>query len=478
MTFEPVGIVALIIGIIALFSRPTFIVYAFFLSTLLGAAAAFNISGVGGVSIPPAHFLFGFLAIRLFAADEVRPKILQAVAPGRPGFWLILALASSLVMAYFMPRLFQGETLVFPVRAQAAGLAPLEPATSNFTQSAYFIANASCFVILCGFADTRDGMKVLLNAGLTGATVNLIFAALDLFTYFTNTAELLSPIRNASYAMLVETDMAGFKRIVGSFTEASVFGGTTLGYLAFTSRLWLLGFYSRLSGTLALLSLFAILFATSSTGYVGLVGYFAVTYLEILLRVISGRSTHQMRLFVLAVPPLLLIISLSIALNDTLASSAHDLLDMFLFEKLSSSSGVERSSWNRMALQSFFDTFGLGFGNGSGRASSFAVAVLANLGIIGTVPFAMFLLKILFGQPGTSQPPAEVAWRMAAKSMCLAWVIAASVSNPLIDLGLQFYAFAALASACGVRNNMGSLLARSQPTRFLHRGAGQSPSFP
>jgi hypothetical protein len=478
MTFEPVGIVAFIIGVIALFKPPTFIVYAFFVSTLLGAAAAFNINGVGGVSIPPAHLLFGFLAIRLVGSAEIRQKILQAVAPGRPGFWLLLTVASSLVTAYFMPRLFQGETFVFPVRAQAAGLAPLEPATSNFTQSAYFVADASCFLILSGFADTRGGTRVLLNAGLVGATVNLVFAALDLLTYFTNTADLLSPIRNASYAMLVETDMAGFKRIVGSFTEASSFGGTTLGYFAFTTRLWLLGFQPRLSGTLALLSLLAILLATSSTGYVGLVAYFGVTYLEILLRVMWRPSTPQMRFFVLAVPPLLLIIGLSIALNDTLSSSARDLLDMFLFQKLSSSSGVERSTWNRMALQGFFDTFGLGFGNGSGRASSFAVAVLANLGIIGTVPFAIFLLKILFGQHAAAQPPFEVAGRMAAKSMCLAWVIAATVSNPLIDLGLQFYAFAALASAWGVRSVTESLLARTTPSRLLHSEAGQKPSFP
>jgi len=51
--------------------------------------------------------------------------------------------------------------------------------------------------------------------------VNLTFAGLDLATYFTGTTEVLSFIRNANYAMLVEDQAAGFKRIVGSFPEAS-----------------------------------------------------------------------------------------------------------------------------------------------------------------------------------------------------------------------------------------------------------------
>jgi len=446
MTFEPIGILAFGVGVISFFLPPTFIIYAFFMSTLLGAAAAFNLSGAN-VSIPPAHVLFIFLFVRLFFPRETQQKILRTMAVGRPAFWLTVTVVTSLVTTYFMPRLFWGELFVFPVRTQVAGLVPLEPATSNFTQSCYLIADATCFVVLSGYAATRGGVKVLISAGLAAATLNLVFACVDLFTYFTGTAELLSPIRNASYSMLVETDMGGFKRIVGSFTEASAFGGTTIGYFAFTSRLWLIGVYPRFCGILALLSLVAILFATSSTGYVGLLAYLAVAYAEILLRVMSRPSTRQMQFFVLVVPPLLLIVGLTIALNGSLSSSARDLFDMFLFEKLASSSGVERSAWNMVALQSFFDTFGLGVGNGSARASSFVIAVLSNLGIFGTIPFAIFFLKILLGRSDPSYSPLELAGQLAARSMCLAWILAACVSDPLVDLGLQFYAFAAIAGA-------------------------------
>jgi hypothetical protein len=470
MTVEPIGLIALLIGIIGLFRAPTFLVYAFVTSTLLGAAAAFNVTAIGGVSIPPAHLLFGFLAIRLVGTREIRHEIGEALSPGRPGFWLALTVILSLVTAYFMPRLFAGATFVFPVRAQFAGLVPLEPATSNVTQSVYFIADATCFLILSGFAATRGGIRVLLGAALLAATVNLVFAALDLITYFTNTAELLSFIRNANYTMLVETDVAGFKRIVGSFVEASSFGGATLGYFAFTGRLWLLGVQPRLTATLALLSLAAVLFATSTTAYVGLAVFLGLSYLDVLIRTMSGPSPPQMRLFVVGAPLMVVVLGFAVALSDTYSVMVRDLLDTFFFNKMSTASGQERGAWNQMALQSFFDTMGFGFGNGSGRASSFIIAALSSLGLFGSVPFAMFFISLFFGRGSNTKLDAtEEAARQSAKSMCLAWLITGTVSDPLIELGLGFYTFAALAGASGFRMSpeaLRTLAPSSQRYRF------------
>jgi hypothetical protein len=479
MTVEPIGVVALIIGLIGLFRPPTFIIYAFLVSTLLGAAAAFNVSAIGGVSIPPAHLLFGFLTVRLLGSREIKQGIAEQLALGRPGFWLVLTVSLSLVTAYFMPRIFQGETFVFPVRAETAGVVPLQPATSNLTQSVYFIADATCFLILSGYAATRGGIRVLLNAGLVAATVNLIFATLDLITYFTNTADILSVVRNANYAMLVETDVDGFKRIVGSFVEASSFGGATLGYFAFTSRLWLLGISPRLTSILTLLSLSAVLFATSTTAYVGLAVFFSLTYPEILIRTLTGPSTSQMRLFVIGAPLILSILAVAVALSDSYSAIVRDLLDTFFFDKLSTASGQERSAWNQMALQSFFDTLGFGFGNGSGRASSFVIAALSSLGLFGSALFSLFFLSLFFGRGSNGRlDPIEDAARQSARSMCLAWLITGTVSDPLIELGLGFYSFAALAGTSGVRSVLGNFgtMAMSPRQLQLRPDAAQSSS--
>lgn len=58
----------------------------------------------------------------------------------------------------------------------------------------------------------------------------------------THTTEILSLIRNANYTLRVDDDVPGIKRTVGSFVEASSFGSVTLGYFAFTLRLWFMGF--------------------------------------------------------------------------------------------------------------------------------------------------------------------------------------------------------------------------------------------
>jgi hypothetical protein len=278
--------------------------------------------------------------------------------------------------------------------------------------------------------------------------LNLVFAALDLVTYFTNTADLLSFIRNANYGLLNDTELAGFKRIVGSFAEASAFGSMTVGLFAFTSRLWLLGVKPRLTLLLTILSFGALLFSTSTTAWVGLAGFLAVVYLETVLTAIRKPVNPQTMLFVIGGPIVLPILMFGIALNDSSAAYVQNLLDTLVFNKLSTDSGIERSSWNTQGLQNFLDTYGFGVGNGSMRASSYPVSVLASLGIVGAVTVTLFLFSVLFSVTSVEDSdPLDAAFRQAAKYTCIAWLITETVSGALVDLGLPFFVFAALACA-------------------------------
>jgi hypothetical protein len=83
-----------------------------------------------------------------------------------------------------------------------------------------------------------------------------------------------------------------------------------------------------------------------------------------------------------------------IALNDAYWASLQNLLDTLVLNKMSTDSGIERSSWNKQALQNLFDTFGFGVGNGSVGVSSFPVGVLASLGVFGALIFGMFFVKV------------------------------------------------------------------------------------
>ena len=92
--------------------------------------------------------------------------------------------------------------------------------------------------------------------------------------------------------------------------------------------------------------------------------------------------------------------------------------------------------------------------------------------LVGAGLFAMFFTSLFFGRnSNTRLDPIEGAARQSAKSMCLAWLITGSVSNPLVDMGLHFYAFAALAGASGFRTSPEALrmLALSSQ-RFRLRG--------
>jgi hypothetical protein len=243
--------------------------------------------------------------------------------------------------------------------------------------------------------------------------------------------------------------VAGFKRIVGSFSEAAVFATTTLGLFAFNGRLWLSGIYTRFTFTIAALSLCALLFSTSTTGYVGLSLLLAIAYLDCFIRTLTGRGTVQMVVFVGGLPLVIAICVIALALNDTYWLYIHDLLNTMVLSKMSTDSGVERTAWNRQALMSFFDTSGFGAGIGSLRASSFLIAVPASIGIFGAFTYGAFIFCVLFSRRERSveSDPFEVAGQQAARAACLACLLSASVAGAFVDLGLIFFIYAGL--ACG-----------------------------
>src|SRR5262249_33526597 len=156
-------------------------------------------------------------------------------------------------------------------------------------------------------------------------------------------------------------------------------GAVTLGYFAFSLRLWLSGVHPRLTATLTMLLLGTLMCSTSTTAYVGLAVFLGFVYLGILVRMAQRPLTRQMAFFAFGVPIVVLIVVFAVLLNQALSAYIYSLAGELIINKMSTDSGVERSAWNRQAIQVFFDTYGFGAGNGSLRASSFPIAVLGNL---------------------------------------------------------------------------------------------------
>jgi hypothetical protein len=66
------------------------------------------------------------------------------------------------------------------------------------------------------------------------------------------------------------------------------------------------------------------------------------------------------------------------------------------------------------------------------------------LGVIGAVTMTLFLVSVFLSR-STDEDHVRSGYRKAAKYACLGLLVAATVSGALVDLGLPFFAFAALA---------------------------------
>lgn len=447
MDLSAIGVVTVALGALILFLHPAFGICALVVSTLFGSAAAVTLSGFGGIQ--PTHLLLGFVVVRALMEAGGAARLLQQVRFGSCGWWLLATLLYGGVATVFLPRIFAGEVFVNPIRAQGlvagAGALPLGPTAGNITQLVYFLGDTVCFVVISAFARERRQALLVGDFLLAYCTANAALALADLVCARTNTSFLLDFMRNANYAIF--DDLAGpdLYRLKGSFTEASAFAYATIGAFCFTMRLYLAGVRRSLSGTLALLSLTFLLLSTSSTAYVALAPCLAFLVVGAVLRLLQGRASRQDVGLVLVWPLLTLGGVLVILVVPELRVAVGDMLDAFVLNKAASQSGLDRAALNMSGLQAFVATYGLGTGIGSVRASSFVVAAVANLGLVGSILYGMFLAALLL-PAGEDASPRLADLRSAARCGVAGSLVAAAISGALIDLGLAFFAMAALAS--------------------------------
>jgi hypothetical protein len=285
-------------------------------------------------------------------------------------------------------------------------------------------------------------MQWLRDAILLLAALNILAALLNLAEYWLGFPKILPYLRTANYALFDTYEEAGLVRIQGTFSETSAFSAFTLPLFAFSANCWLNGTRPQYSGVLALLSVVLLLSSTSGTAYLGLALYLICLCVTLGVRGLRGGRSHSAPL--VAVGAFALLAGCYVlCFEPTLLRKVGEFFEFTVLNKLESQSGLERASWNQQAWKNFIDTWGLGVGLGSARASSFGLVLLSNLGVIGVVLFLGFLFELVRSDPGPEEAPISSAARHAA----LAALIAAFVSGGVFDLGIAFYLFAAAATA-------------------------------
>ncbi|HEY5956636.1 MAG TPA: hypothetical protein VIV60_08790 [Polyangiaceae bacterium] len=439
MSLEPLAFVVLVMGLLA---SDAWLLYFQVGLCLFGATSALALPALGGATITPASLLLPFFVLRTYLRSGWS---WMSTATPRAVIWLGVLVLWALVSAVLLPRAFAGTTQILTVDRTTSELKvmlfDLRPVSGNITQTAYLVGDFFVFLAARSILIDSARMKWFSNAVLWLATLNIAAAVLNLAEFWLRLPSVLAYVRNANYAVFEAYEEAGLVRIQGTFGETSAFSAFTLPLFAFTMQCWLNGWRPRFSGSVALISFVLLLSSTSGTAYTGLALYSLCLGVALMRRWLLGDLPRPTAL-ILVLAILAIGICTVVAFAPAIVQRISEFFEYTVLNKLTSDSGLERSSWNRQAWQNFLDTYGVGVGLGSARASSFLLVLLSNLGVIGALTFIGFASEVLRNR---ESPDAYIG--NASRHAALAALIVAGIADTVFDLGILFYLFAAAASA-------------------------------
>lgn len=438
-------IIGALVCICGLFSTSRTAITWQVLFCLLGGAAALTLPAVGGASVTPPSAFLPFLVVAALR-DSRRDGRAYITHVPISGLYLAGAVLWGAACAMILPRLFRGELQILNVdrysdSGGAAVLMPLGPVSGNITQSAYALGAVACFLAMKRLLAPPGRLEILQKAIILLSLLNCLSAAINLAQFHLGLPDILSYVRTGSYAQFgaYEAHGTGLMRIAGTFPEASTFAYFTLPLFAFNSTAWYVGGRRKLTGFLAATSLCLLLVSTSSTAYAGLGAYLAILGLSLVWKLYASKRLPYLLPLAVLVTLTVSIVGAAFVFETKVAKQAIQIFNVSLANKLESESGIERSQWNAQAWENFLETYGLGLGIGSARASSFALVLLSNLGLVGTICYLGFVSRTLTLERGKARGPIQLACRNAF----LAALIAACVSAAVFDLGALVYTFAA-----------------------------------
>lgn len=445
------GIVVIVTGLVALYTSYRGVIYGLAVYSLFACALALSLGSIG---VMPAQLFLAFFAVRAFNLVGGK-RIGDAFTLEKPGFWLLVNCVWAVMGAVVIPRLLRGSTLVFPVDRSSADstellLQPLGPVSGNLSQAVYCISDVVVYCCMFAFLKYRGAYRTLASAIFLLTFLDVLAAFIDIGSHSAG-IDVLSYVKTAQFSMETGTELDGLVRISGTFSETSAFAGFTLPLFVFCLNLWVLGYRPRVAGALSLATAALLLVSTSGTAYVGLGGYLIVMLFSRPGRVVRAAVARKQRMWIIAACVGVLGTLYVILFMPSVGNAITQYFNSTVMSKADSSSGVERMSWNTQGMTNFLDTYGIGVGLGSIRASSFLIVVLANLGVVGVLCYGTFIARSLLDPMPAQYPFTERAVCYAARHSMIAALICAASSAGVFELGAFFYMMAAAAGALSLR---------------------------
>lgn len=442
---------ALVLCITILWLGPARGLSAMFATLPFGSAAAVNISGLGSVFLAEVAMVALGLSVLLSGAKG--RDIVALLHPRGAGLPLLLLMIATGIGALFLPRINANLTEVFTLVRQADGatisLGPLHPTGSNTGQFFRFALAGLAFAVVALTMMRFATARAIRNAVIWASFVHIGLAILDLSGPLVG-LNILSYVRNAYVAILDDQVLLGVRRLIGGFSEPSAFGIYTIGLFGFWLRIWFDAPRSLLASFMLLVLVGLLVRSTSTAAYFGLALY-TLVFFAWQLRT-TAKDTGAAALYVVLSLFIPLVVG-GLVLSFQLVPAVADFLDTIVLQKMQSTSGNERLAWNLQALQNFADTYGLGVGIGSLRASGWPFAVLGSLGLVGTIVYLWFLLVLFRARFNSSvRHQADGQVLAAIQSGCLAVFLLSFSILPQPNLGFAFFAMAGLAAGIHLRD--------------------------
>lgn len=407
--------------------RTQWLLPAAFAAAILQSPAALVVTvNAGRYGVTPFNVAALFIALHLTWRVVLRRHIDLGAAAVRLtlAVWALFT-AVSVVGAVVLPRLFAGMPvylLADPVGFDAA-MTPLRPTVVNWVQAVNSLTMLMLFVYALQLPDrARLLQRCLCGLGLALAVSVLVgvYQRLGWMGVVSHPHEFWAS--NPSYVQMWSTPFGSFERVSFPFVEpsfasawfAAMAGGMMTWYF-FGKRWWWLGGLGALICALALLN---------TLGYTGLLAFAAfvlalsIWVVFIALRRVALRRKLFVRLTIAVAVTVVAIITTISWLENSPYRTSVVTAGAMLHNKLAqiADSGVRANS-NRQALVIARDSYGLGVGSGSNRASNYFLSLITNTGVAG---LSLFLFALC------------VQWLAVAKSRAIqddqkAFVLGATV---------------------------------------------------
>jgi hypothetical protein len=376
-------------------------------STVLQAAAVVNVPlGSAGGKDVAAYGVSPYMVMALVAGlvwlwrlGQSRRLLLPQHLRWPLGFLLAYLVVAALG-AWLLPMWFEGMPVNLLLEMDAINkLTPLRHTLSNLAQTLNLLVHVAVLFFLLQAMQRPEGPRGI-KAGVVGALVLVLAVGFYEKWAHLSDSNFLTPYlaNNLGYAQTHAVEIEILSRIGLPFTEPSYLSA----YLAATTvGLWgvaLLGHGWWWALLAAGLSALGLLNSFGSTGLAaaGVAVFFLFVWVLSQALSLSTGLGRRLRGALLGI---LLLLAGTWGMQQYTQSDIKPkvdrLFDSLIVSKAKKQDGVRELS-NKRALEIVKETYGLGVGMGSNRASSFFASLVSNTGVLGAALFCAMLVSLLW----------------------------------------------------------------------------------